>query len=597
MNTNSLTVYCAPPTNTFTLCETDMVFVTSVHPITVTNQALLAATYDMLCERIDVPSSNFVYAADKRDRAFEHIGTNRAAISASRALKYTPLVDWCGAVANFFSSGSTTRAGALTIHPMTVAKRFAGYSDEWIDIVDSASPFDPEADWTVLSPGRGNYGYQTMWGQGRVQPYAPSNSIVPVLSAALMNATHYTNAIPLFDDQSADASARIVENVWTLAGGSTRPPSQIMADGLPRVPNALVLAPPGYLISQFRYSWYHVNNVVFTNKLTAQTAHYILTAQQILDHLQGRAALPMENGRVKLTSQLLLDPAFPASAPVIDFFPADAPHVEVNNSLDYQNSVNLTIDCEGVVVRPHIDPAAIPEDEWWYLSTEWDADLPGWVDIYQHPGNSDIVITATNSVSVDGAIRTQVKLYSYEGYSCSFDGSLDWPTADAFRLGYCSPTNCSAYIYGSCSFFDDPEGAREGETTIYDVYGRASTRIEPHASITNLLYWYISQRNLPRQLRTSANPIPDLYCEITSGTPSGDFPFVVELRVPHGESPAYPYAQWSVDPSPYEGQTVNTSISVWLSFTQVGGTSASVNYTTPYVIGNVEWSFLQMGIR
>ena len=197
MNTNSLAVYCAPPTNAPALSESALHADVYDRVIDMTNLVQLAAIYDMMCERVDVPQWGFTYSRNKRLRTFGGIGTNRNAIAASRVLKYAPLVQLCGDVCDFLKSASATNMGFYTVYPLTFGFDFddAGNRDTWTDVTtptgtvsDAYSIGD-----VVLSPGRDNYGYQLAFGFSAdvMQNYDPSSSVIPFWLGALGGVTHY----------------------------------------------------------------------------------------------------------------------------------------------------------------------------------------------------------------------------------------------------------------------------------------------------------------------------------------------------------------------------------------------------------------------
>lgn len=595
MNTNSLSVYCPPPTNLTLLASNELYAVRYDRAISATNLARMAAVYDMMCERIDVPSSNFVYSADKRGLAFEQIGTNRSAISASRILKYNPLTEWCDTVDTFLSTGSVTVAGAFNIHPLTLAPMFDSHYDNWIDVVDGVGPYTLNAD-TVLSPGRGNYRYKYVWGRWCVREYYPSNSIIPILEMA-MGRTHCRIPQPLFGAGSTDAMAGYV-SPWDVPFISSPTAAELMNPEVPRIPYLTILAQPEYLVSRLNHSWYHVDGIIFTNDNTTIIVDYLLTAAQVYGHVTGSAPLPMENGRIDLTSAYFLDPrtSVPLPAPQHTATAHTAPIYSVKTGVKPRNSLSIHFYCTGTIVRPGIDPSAIPEEHWVLVDTKWDDSFGTLCDFYEYGLPCEFTITATNSYSVSGEIAAQVTHIEVQGVVGTTAAALNWPTADAARHGYYSGSDCAAFLFGSCSYMDDMAVADDSDTDIYDLYGRMDSGKVPATSVTNLLTWYARAGNMPRELKLGSPVDPKVFVTITTDVPSPDAAAVVHAVVPYGESPSSMWARYAIDPSPSEGQSSAVTLVTTATLEIEGGTNAEVTYAAPVLFGFVKWNFLEMGL-
>ena len=607
MNTNSLAVYCAPPTNAPALSESALHADVYDRVIDMTNLVQLAAIYDMMCERVDVPQWGFTYSRNKRLRTFGGIGTNRNAIAASRVLKYAPLVQLCGDVCDFLKSASATNMGFYTVYPLTFGFDFddAGNRDTWTDVTtptgtvsDAYSIGD-----VVLSPGRDNYGYQPAFGFSAdvMQNYDPSSSVIPFWLGALGGVTHYA-APGSLGAGSHDAISRIVQgHVPAVTGGPRelvgwdyyRNARAIMEDGLPRIPYWAVFAQAAELVAPLRFSCFSVNGpVYFQNNKSVVDVEYEISARQILDF--NRASLD-GNSRFQLNVAQYMTPGS-SERPVVTSSLDDAPRFSRSRTATESHTLHIEVIVEYEIRTPTagIDEM-LPIGGWTFVGTEWVADLGEYRDAYHGYVPNVMTCVGTNAVVCSGSLKCRTIMTDVSASEIRKPTPImAWPSADAIAHGYYE--NCDVWMFASCEY-DDRITQENGRTNmVYDLYGKhLDSDLAPSNVVNTILGSYQLVNSLPRPLETPWGN-GDLKVMVSLFYPNMDEmagTTDVTAYCPVGETPSAGHAWF-----PQGGEdtwTVEYDIAPGAMMMSEGTGQCKVTCQPPAVMGRVKWNFLDVG--
>ena len=604
MNTNSLSVYCPPPTNAPALDEGALRFRPYDRVINLTNLTRMAAIYDMMCERMDVPATGYVYSRDKRNIDYANmLATNRAAMTASRALKYAPYVDLCQSVSAFLDDGSVTNAGCFTVHPMTFGCIPFGHTQGWNDVGASNGYHYVMGD-PILSPGRGNYAYQLAYAGGAIPEYHNKASILPIWLGALTNSTTFTPPGTEWPSTSADAIARLVQEmpypdiggprIWF--GFDYRAASSWMDNGVPsRIPVAVIPAQAADLISPLRYTWYSLASpAIFTNLSGGASYTYRLTAEDVLAYQRGQKTLPMiGEGMVDMLSDSLCTekPKPPMTWEAVVSDPETAPYVRRSRTANINNTLEVWETDEYIVSLPaYANPATASSSDWGFVGTI--STPTGRMDVYQIAYPSENTLISSN-VTYAGEVIVHETLSEIRPHTWHLSGSLDWPSRDAVAHEY-TTTNWSAYMFAHCTIHDEftsPSGDDSAGIS-YDLYGHEE-KDSPSNAVTKLLGYALTEQ--PRDLVIPSIEGMTVVATIETETTSPSRIYIAEAHVPHGmppPSPGNPFEWgWATDtrPTTEEGYA-RTTVTVDSS----GGGTAEIIYKPLTIFGFVEWNFLDL---